>query len=752
MFSHLSRRTSISGSGTPWRDRIPTLVFPLTEERDRWFLWLPPLFGVGIATYFSLLTEPSWLTAMLPLLTAAALRWIYQERALVTLIVSLALIVAAGFLAAKIRTEFVRAPILSHPLKRAVVIGHVQRVEVRADQSKRLTLRVVKIDGITPTATPRRVRIRIRKGRQTISAGDTVQLVARLAPPPAIPRGYDFARAAYFQGLGGVGFAVSTPELVEPTKSLPLPMAFSIELQKLRQWIGRRIEHALPGEVGIMANALMTGERSGISQETNDLYRDAGIFHILSISGLHMAIMGGSVFIVLRFILAAMPPVALRFPIKKWAAASAAMATFAYLLISGGAHPTVRSFIMILIMFFAIMLDRPAIALRNVGLAALLILIVLPESLLNAGFQLSFAAVTSLVAAYEAHRARTQRRRRLGHVHSIDGTRHQWLRVCWLFITGTMATTVIAGLATAPFAAFHFHTSQQYAVLTNMLAIPVSNLLVMPAALAAFVVMPFGLEAWPLAVMGTGIELMSWSARQVTSMPGAVTAVPAFPVFGRQLMIAGGLWLCIWRQHWRWLGVPVAIIGIVAATGVEYPAALIGKNGELVALRDAQGQLAAAKARYGTYEYSRWLEADPRKPVQAWGRKPFRCDLEGCTGSIGKHLTALPRSPAALIDDCRRAAILILTFPKPQGCKTTATVFDYPLLRRHGTHALYIQPDATVRVETVEQFRGSRPWTLAARNAKRERPNQPNKHSTKPERQRIQPEIEGDGHPLYWFR
>jgi competence protein ComEC len=325
---------------------------------------------------------------------------------------------------------------------------------------------------------------------------------------------------------------------------------------------------------------------------------------------------------------------------------------------------------------------------------------------------------------------------------------------CWLFISGTIATTLIAGIATAPFAAFHFHTSQQYAVLTNMLAIPVSNLLVMPAALAAFVAMPMGLEAWPLAAMGFGIELMSRSARLVTSLPGAVTAVPAFPILALQLMIAGGLWLCIWRQHWRWLGVPVVIIGIYTATGADYPAALIGKNGELVALRDTKGKLAAAKARYGTYEYSRWLEADgdPRKPEQAWGRKPFRCDLEGCTGHIGKHLAAMPRSSAALIDDCRRAAVLILTFPKPPGCKTTATVLDYPVLRRLGTHALHIRPDGTLRIETVEQFRGSRPWTLTARTAKRKRPNHRAKRTIKSRPNRVRPEIEDDGHPLYWFR
>lgn len=750
---------SVSSRATPTDGQIWPSVF--WRERDRWFLWVPALFGIGIATYFALLHEPGWATSVFPLAAALALRSLSQQHRVAVLFASVLFVMAAGFLAAKVRTTLVATPVLSSALKRADVLGRVERMEVRADQSRRLTLRVVRIDGMAPGATPFRVRIRTRKSEQTLNTGDVVRLKARIAPPPgpARPRGYDFARAAYFQGLGGIGFAVS-PIVVETSEPGPsFDLNLTVQLQTLRRQIGHRIEEALPGEVGVMANALMTGERSGISEETNDLYRDAGIFHILSISGLHMAIMGGSVFLALRFLLAGLPMLALRYPIKKWAAASAALATFAYLLISGGAYPTVRSFIMIFIMFTAIMLDRPAIALRNVALAALLILIVIPESLFNAGFQLSFAAVTGLVAVYEAHQNRMQRQRRQGYETFVLGPMQRTFRACWVLMAGTVVTTVIAGMATAPFAAFHFHTGQKYAVLTNMLAIPVSNLLVMPAALAAFVAMPLGFEEWPLALMGQGIEIMTWSAEQVTALPGAVAAIPAFSETALQLMIAGGLWLCIWREHWRWFGVPIVIFGLYHATDQHYPDALIGKNGALVALRDETGKLSAAKAHYASYEFGRWLEADGdvREPEDAWGRDTLRCDLEGCTGKIGPHLVAMPRSPAALVDDCRRADVLILTFPKPVGCKTDARVFDYPLFRRTGTLALYLEQDGTLRSEYVEQFRGTRPWTEAARlkvvrgeRSKLKRRNA-TQHPT-PSTVQQRPAIESDGHPLYWTR
>lgn len=741
-------------------------VRPIADERERWCLWTTPLFAVGISAYFKLLDEPSWTAAVLALVVTIALRVALRSSARLSIAANVLIIVAAGFAAAKLRTEAVRAPVLAKPIRDAVVTGYVTRFERRADNARRITLDVIELAGLEAHRTPVRIRVRLPANDRGIAPGTAVRLRARLSAPPApaLPQGYDFARAAFFQRLGAVGFALSEPSVLEAPPA-PLSVRVAAAVQQLRSHIGQRIAAALPGEGGAMANALMTGERGGISEATNDLYRDAGIFHILSISGLHMAIMGGSVFFAVRLLLAAIPRVALNFPIKKWAALAAALTTFAYLLISGGAHPTVRSFIMISVMFLAILLERPALALRNVAIAAAIILALAPESLFNAGFQLSFAAVAALIGAYEAHTSRIRRQRQRDAPQPGAGLLRRSLRGIWLLLAGTVVTTVIAGIATAPFAAFHFHTSQQYSVLTNMLAIPVSNLIVMPAALAAFVAMPAGLEVWPLQVMGFGIDLMTWSARQVVALPGAVWPVSAYPEAALQLMIAGGLWFLIWRRARRWLGVLVALIGVYVATTGRRADALVDPSGALVAIRDAEGQLAAMKARRGRYAFGRWLEADgdARRVEQAWSRAPFRCDLEGCVARLGKRQVALPRSPAALVDDCRHADVLIITFPKPVGCGTTATVLDYPTLRQGGTHALYIETDGALRIETVEQFRGRRPWTLAARAADRRAAWYARRSAARrsPDAgiegppipwHAQRPEIEDDGHPLYWWR
>jgi competence protein ComEC len=434
---------------------------------------------------------------------------------------------------------------------------------------------------------PQRARIRVMSPAGDIKPGDTLQLTASLSAPsaPALPGGHDFARAAYYQRIGAVGYALKPPQKVVladlPEPDLALRIRAAVE--DLRQDIGRRIEVALPGERGALAAALITGERGGISQETTDAYRDSGLVHILSISGLHMAIMAGAVFALLRFALATIPALALTQPIKKWAAAGGAVGAILYFAISGGSAATLRSAIMMVVMFLAIMLGRPAIAMRNVAIAALLILIVYPESLLDVGFQMSFAAVAALVAAYEAIR---------GHFDRSGMTPGPVMRA-GLFLGGILFSTLIAGFAVTPLSVYHFHAMQHYAPLANLIAVPVCNLLVMPAALATLVALPFGLEAAPLWLMGMGIDMMGWTARFVAALPGAVTHVAQVPDLAFASALMGGLWLVLWQKRWRLAGIPLILAGLAIAPSVERPDVLIGREGALVAVRDQDGRLAA---------------------------------------------------------------------------------------------------------------------------------------------------------------
>jgi competence protein ComEC len=616
------------------------------------------------------------------------------------------LAVAAGFALAKVRVEWVRAPVLAKEMRSVSVEGFVELVEPRAAGGTRLTVRVTALGDMAEGSRPVRVRVSTRKAVPGLEAGDGVRLRATLMPPagPALPGGYDFARQAWFDRLGAVGYTWSAPQRIATLGEAPWSLRLWARVERLRHAIGQRIRGALPGEAGAIANALITGERGGIAEETTVAFRDSGLVHVLSISGLHMAIMAGSVFFLVRLVLAGFPAVALRYPIKKWAAAAAMLGAFAYLLISGSAFPTVRSTIMISIMFLAVLLDRPALALRNVVLAAMVILVAFPESLLDVGFQMSFAAVVALVSVYEAASKRA--------AWSLFA-RGAWAKVIFFFV-GIVVSTLVASTAVAPFAAYHFHKSQQYAVLANLIAMPICNLIVMPAALATLILMPLGLEAPPLWVMGWGIEAMAWTARRVAGLPGSVLHIPAMPLFAFLMMVAGGLWLALWQTRWRLLGAALIAGGLALAPASRLPDLLIGRDGALVAVRADDGRLAAVGAARDTFELTRWLEHDgDGRAARAAGKGPgVRCDRIGCRAMVKGLAVGIAQHPAAFADDCRRAAIVISRIVSPRSCTAPKAVVDFFAARREGTHAIYVEDDGALRVETVAGSRGTRPWSL----------------------------------------
>ncbi|MCB1511710.1 MAG: ComEC/Rec2 family competence protein, partial [Hyphomicrobiaceae bacterium] len=673
----------------------------IEHERDRWFLWLPVLYGIGIAIYLSWPFEPPLLAAIAPALAGVTLAMVWRQGVLAVPVGAVLAAVAFGFAGAKLRTEWVRAPMLTGKISNVDVQGFVERVEPRPTRGPRVTVRVVSLGRFEAGHRPLRVRVRFLKAVASLKPGDAIRFKASLSPPaiPSLPGDFDFARVAFYLGIGGVGFAAGPPQPVTEIGALPTDLAIRAWIERRRQEIGARITAAVAGETGALANALMTGERGGVSQDTITAYRDAGILHILAISGLHMAIMAGSVFYFLRLLLAAVPSLALNYPIKKWAAGAAAVAAFAYLLISGASFATIRAFVMILIMLLAIMLDRPAIALRNVALAAVAILVVIPESLINVGFQMSFAAVTALVATYEAWRDRRRSLPRQGARggRSMSGSFS-------FFVFSIIISTVVAGLAVAPFAAYHFHQSQQLSVLANLIAIPVCNFIVMPAALAAFVAMPVGLEALPLWLMATGIDVMTWTARRVAALPGAVGHLPAFSTTAFAAMVLGGLWLAIWRTRRRWIGLLAIAAGIGIAPFGDRPDVLVGRDGRLIAVRGADGRLAAMLSRRGggAFELRRWLQfdGDKRSARAAVNRRAYRCDSAGCTVTVKGVLIAVARYPKALADDCRRAGVLVMSFPKPIGCVTSAASIDLYAMRDRGTHALRIGDGGRVEIRT----------------------------------------------------
>jgi competence protein ComEC len=707
-------------------------------EQERWFLWLPVLFGAGIAVYFFQFDEPPLLGIAACTAMALGLHVFIRQggirqgglgkpAGLAVLISGGLLAISLGAIAAKLRTDWVAAPVLDRQIGPVEITGWIERVEPRATRGQRITLQVLSFGDLPPEQRPYRIRVRTQAEDSTLQPGQSVGLKATLGPPPmpAAPGDFDFGRLAWFSALGGLGLATGPVRQIANDGPVPWPMLATAAIERLRQAIRARITSALPGETGEIATALITGERGGISEATNQAYRDSGLFHILSISGLHMVIMAGAVFYVLRLGFAAVPRLALNHPIKAWAAAGAIVGAFGYLMISGAAFATVRSYIMITIMFAAIMLDRPALALRNVALAALLILVIYPESLFDAGFQMSFAAVVGLVAAFEHLRLRREAEGRRRH-DERRGPFGQLVR----FFGDILVSTVIASVVVAPFGIYHFHNTQLLAMIGNVFAIPICNIVVMPAALAVLLALPFGLEAGPLWIMGHGINAMTGVARWVGGLPGAVVKVPAIPTTTFALLVLGGLWLLLWQRPWRLLGLAPMGLGILFAPGLDRPDILVGRDGTSVAVRGTDGRLSALSSRGSAFEIARWLEldGDRRPPADATRGDAFVCDQIGCLARVAGRSVSVAISPAALRDDCAVADVLVLRFLAPRACAGSARAgqlrIDPGHLSRAGAHALYVAANGGIRVATVAEMRGRRPWSgqLVARPRRDDRP------------------------------
>jgi competence protein ComEC len=685
----------------------------LLAETERWILWLPVAFGVGVAVYFALPQEPPLALGCGAFAGAAALGTLARQR-VGWLVLALGLAAAsAGFVMVQTRATTLASPVLQQRIGPVETVGKVVEILHRVE-GVRLLLDDVVIERLATSDTPARVRVTLRQGGREFRPGDIVALRAVLQPPPtpSMPGSYDFARDAWFQKIGAVGYAVGAPRLV-PGGGVD---GWTVAIQDLRHAITRRILAAIDGPSGAIAAALMTGDQLAIPKDLLAAWRDAGLAHMLSISGLHFVLVTGFVFVLVRRGLAAVPHVALRVDGKKIAAAVAILAAFAYLLISGASVPTQRSFLMTTAIMAAILLDRTAVTMRLVALAALALLLWSPESLLGASFQMSFAAVVALIAAYEAFAPK------IAAWHRGEGG---WWRVPLIYLSGVLLTTLVAGTATTPFAIYHFDRVATYSTVGNLLAMPICSFWVMPLAVFAFLAMPLGLEAYPLQAMALGIDAINAVARLVASWPGAAIAVKAMPVGGIVAVALGGLWLCLWQGGWRWFGVIGVVAGTLSFVATVPPDVLIDAEGRTLAVKAEGGGYRVSSPR--AFPVSTWLGRAGEDTAKPWPRKGtsddgrLRCDADGCLYRALGQVVGFPRTFKAVNEDCRNASAVLTALPIRGRCAAAQIVIDRDALWRSGAHALWLS-ESGISVKHVAAQRGDRPWSPARTGAQPRRP------------------------------
>jgi competence protein ComEC len=680
----------------------------------------------GAAFYFVAPATPPAALGPILMIVATIVGWLLATRQtaqaggpLRTAFVALAVLAgslaagALGFTAAQLRDAAVAAPRLSAQIGPVGVEGWVVDATMGASRP-RLTLLVKSIEGV---ATPPRFVEISTTPAGALQPGRSARCFAILGPPsgPLAPGAYDAAFQAYFERIGGTGFSYGAcrPAMFDaPADRLD---ALSLQIASLRRAVTETIAHASPGQGGALAAALVTGDRSLIDPETNRVFRDSGLGHMISVSGLHMGLVAGMIYGGLYFLLALIAPLALRFPIRKWAAFAAIVGTGAYLILSGNSVPAQRAFVMIAVAMGAILIDRPAITMRGLAVAALIVTLWTPEAVLTPGFQMSFAASAALVAAFEAYAAHRKRQ-----PVATPGPLVGALQTSWEWLSGALLASTVAGLATDPFALMHFQRFALYALPTNLIATPVTSLIIGPSAVAAALLAPFGLSDWAWSAMGASLDFLVAASAVFADRPEAVRYLPRPPETAFLLWVFAVAWMCLWRG-WLRLGalIPVAC-GLALYFAAPRPIVYVDGAGQAALMRvttERRAHWTSVHERAGAFEAERMAQLAGLGPAQAaLLAAPEGCGLASCRWRTPQgRAAALILTEAGYGEICGNGALIVARAPAPKGwrerCRPAALVTPVELTRNGGAAITETERGVAVRYAQPDN---RRPWRTLA--------------------------------------
>jgi competence protein ComEC len=671
----------------------------LEHERDQLPLWLPVALGIGIAAWFFFRDDQAWAATIVGGLALAlagvAIGW-QQRTGRLCLLGGLFL--AAGCALIWARADSLTAPILMRPVV-TIFEARVERIEQQtAKAQSRLILEPDRASGLPPRI---RVTVKDEYSVKGLGVGERISLRARLVPPPEapVPGAYDFARTAWFMKLGATGSAIA------PIARIGAPPR---ESSSLRAQLSAHVRSKLDGSAGGIAAAFASGDRGGIAPEDEDAMRDSGLTHLLSISGLHItAVVAATLFATLR-LLALSPMLALRYPLPLIAAGMGALAGIGYTLLTGAEVPTIRSCIAALLVLAGLAIGREAITLRLVATGALIILLLWPESLIGPSFQLSFAAITVIVALHESSWVQRWTMRRdeplvSGLIRAVGA----------LLLTG-----IAVEVALAPIALFHFHKSGVYGALANVIAIPLTTFVTMPLEALALIFDSVGAGAPFWWLTGLSLEFLLWLARTTAAFPGAVAMTPEIPTSAFALIVAGGLWLALWTSRSRLFGLIPIAAGAAMALAVPTPDLLITGDGKHLLVRNSAGQMALLRPKAGDYirdvlaERSGTLEAlaDMDRVAGA------KCGRDMCAMTVTHNgrdwRIAATRSDyllpwAAFMQTCTSVDIIVSSRRLPRKCKARWVTADRMLLAKTGGMAIEL---GAPKIRTVIEPDDDHPW------------------------------------------
>lgn len=685
---------------------VPWLKDQVLSQIERWVLWLPIAYGLGCATYLALPREPLlWPLCLGPVAGLLLTIWAYRGGRGLFILCALLLTFSLGLVTAKLRALSVAAPIIEGvSAAPRQVEGYVVDVLSPGATGGRIMVAPTYVEGLSPSQTPLRLRITVRDVMDT-PPGSAIKIRAILNPPPgpASPGAYDFARQSYFHGIGGSGFALGPARQIVLDQP-PLRLRTVLALNEARWRVSRYLIDEMGDTEGAVAAAMVSGHEAWLQpQQVNDM-RASGLAHILSISGLHMAIVGGFAFFAIRFLIASMPFVALRFNGKKLAAAIGLIAVLLYLGLSGAPAPAIRAAITASLAFLAILLDRRALTLHGLAIAALIVLMIEPEAIAAPGFQMSFAATAALVALAEAW------------VRPAREIQAPWfIRAIQWAMTGLIASfvvSIVAGLATGPFAIQHFNRVATYGLLANMLSEPLSGFVIMPSLALGTVLAPTGLGGPILMVSDWGIGALMALSTWFATLPVAMITIPSAPDMALPVAFLGLLWICLWRGNLRWLGLPAAL-AVSLWPRLAAPDVWIASDGSNGGYRQG-GQVVLVQTETKRFGADLWSR---RRGLTVDETRGFDCQRRVCRSpqdapvalSLWQGRKAPDGAQWNALCDGAELVVVRARATVPSACKAPM-VFTASDLERSGSIELWRSAQGWRWLE-AERLRGHRPWT-----------------------------------------
>ncbi len=678
-------------------------------------LYVPFFLLAGDWIYFALRTEPSIIFACV-IAVIASICLAMRRRNGAVFLLGIALL---GFATAKLRTEMVATPLLRGPTSGVELAGYVANYTTKAGTARMLEIQVEEAKGIPDGETPTRVRI-FAPNSHELQIGDFIRFNAYLSPlpRPVTPGGFDFGRMQFFSSIGAGGRLLGEAKV----EARPVPWSFEYRriFRGLRNTISQRITTAIPGPLGHLGDSMVSGERFGISEDMNKSLQISGLAHIISISGVHMTIVGGVTFWTIRAFLALFPFLALRFPIKKWAAVAGLIVCFFYTLLADSGSPTERSFIMIGVMFTAILLDRAALSLRNLAISAIIVLLITPEESFGASFQMSYLAVMGLAAFNVWYRGIRQPVPPQSNwmQRMIDKSRH--------FVVASAGVSLSAGGASTIAAAYHFDRLSPYSVFANGFSMPISELCVMPPAMIAVLLMPFGLEYYPLRVMEFGLRFTMWISDWVASWPGANLLVVKPNVAGIIVMFLATGILCVTIGKLRRTAWPIFAAGLALCFYAPRADILVEARAANVAILDSDGTYALA-TKANKFSSGKWLQGNGEATsVESASLKPaWDCNSGDCFSNFPTIEVSYLRERSKNGLYCPPTPIIIADFPLKRQCKEASLVIDRIDVWRNGAYGVFIK-NGRYSFATARGEQGQRPWAYDSRKGIKD-PNAPPK-------------------------